>query len=418
MSSENGVCSYALHMENSGLIKIGGQHDMRVAFVNSASSQVFFLARLMMRERMQSLDVFRGMTVAFMILVNNPGSWSHIYPALRHAHWHGIMGADFVFPFFLFIMGVSTELSIGTNPVLPDERKRISSHIIRRTLILFALGLFLNMFPFFPAWRITHMRIPGVLQRIAVVYFITAFACMRMSAGKQHLAAFLLLAGYRALCAFVPVPGEGYPSIEPGVNLAAWLDRTLMPGHLWNVTVTWDPEGILSTVSAVTSSLLGASAGRLVRNDTGKNGKQQRLVLAGLILCVAGLAWHPFFPMNKSLWTGSYALFTAGVAMLFLALLRYLIDVRHVRWWTAPFAAMGVNSLAAFFLSSLLARIMNVITVAGAKGEVSLQVYLYGTCYAPHLSQVNASLAWALSNVFLWLAVAGLMYRKRIFVKL
>ena len=367
-----------------------------------------------MRERMPSLDVFRGMTVAFMILVNNPGSWSHIYPAFTHSHWHGIMGADFVFPFFLFIMGMSIELSIGTRSAFPDERKRISTHIIRRTLILFALGVFLNVFPFHPAWRITHMRIPGVLQRIAIVYFISAFACMRMSATGRRAFAVFLLVGYRALCALVPVPGAGYPSIEPGVNLAAWIDRTLMPGHLWNITVTWDPEGILSTLSAVTSCLLGAETGRIVKDD----GKRLHLVCAGVVLCAAGLAWHPFFPMNKSLWTGSYALFTAGAAAIVFASLRYIIDMRHVTFWTGPFLAMGVNSLAAFFLSSLLARMMNVIAVATPAGDASLQVYLYNRFYASNFSQVNASLAWALSNVLLWTIVMMVLYRKRMIIKL
>jgi predicted acyltransferase len=368
--------------------------------------------------RTESVDVFRGITVVLMIIVNNPGSWSHIYRPLQHARWHGLLAADLVFPFFLFIMGVSIELSLKSRIARMEERSAIAVHIMKRTAVLFLLGLFLNGFPFYPAERILEIRVPGVLQRIAVVYCITAFLCLRTSVRLQAAVLAALLSGYWALCALVPVPGTGQPGIEPVANIAAWLDRLLFGGHLWKVTATWDPEGFLSTISAVGTCILGVWTGKSMTSGKSETAKTVYLVAAGLFFIAAGLVWGRFFPVNKSLWTGSYVLLTAGIAGLCLAVFRHLIDVRGTTWWTGPFRAMGLNSLAAFFLSSLAARLMNVIEISQGEKAVSLQVFLYEHLFTPHLGPYDASLAWALLTAAFWIAVMIVLYRKRILIRL
>lgn len=368
--------------------------------------------------RTGSVDVFRGITVVFMILVNNPGSWSHIYAPLRHAAWNGLLPADLVFPFFLFIMGVSIGLSMRARLARSQEKSAIALHILRRSAILFVLGLFLNGFPFWPAERVLEIRIPGVLQRIAVVYCITAFLYLYASVRAQAAVLGLLLFGYRALCALVPVPGIGRPALDPGQNIAAWVDRLLLDGHLWKVTQTWDPEGILSTVSAAGTCILGVWAGRIMIAAGEGHAGTLRLAAGGLVLSALGLAWHPFFPINKSLWTGSYVLCTAGIAAVCLALLHEIIDIRRISRWAGPFLAMGLNALAAFFLSSLVARVMNVARMPGGDGTVSLQFYLYEHFLTPFLYPYSASLAWAVMNAAVWLAIMGFLYQKKMFIRL
>ena len=368
--------------------------------------------------RTGSVDIFRGITVVLMILVNNPGNWSAIYKPLRHAAWHGLLPADLVFPFFLFIMGVSIELSMRARSSRDEDKGGIPLHVIRRTAILFLLGLFLNGFPFYPAGRVLEIRIPGVLQRIAVVYCVTSFLCLWTRFRVQAAFFAVLLAGYYSVCMFIPVPGTGCPNIEPGTNFAAWLDRLLLHGHLWKVTGTWDPEGILSTISAVGTCITGAWAGRILLSDRDEGVKTICLASAGSVFALAGLAWHPFFPINKNLWTGPYVLCTAGIAAVCLAFLYHAIDVKRSLWWTGPFMVTGVNSLAAFFLSSLAARCMNVIHVSAGGNTVSLQSFLYKYLFAANLGMYNASLAWALVMAVIWIVIMAVLYKKKIFIKL
>src|SRR5258708_1546656 len=274
--------------------------------------------------RMVSLDVFRGATIAAMILVNDPGSWSHIYTPLEHAEWNGWTPTDLIFPFFLFIVGVSMTLSFASRIARGITRGAMAIHVLRRSALIFAIGLFLNGFPDFD---FSSIRIMGVLQRIAICYLVAGLlylatfqrepaadkpAGVRANLRVTAAVAIALLVGYWALMTFVPVPGYGAGHLGKEDNLGAYFDRTLMGAHLWSESVTWDPEGFLSTIPAIASLLIGILAGEWLRSDRRAGRKVLGLACAGLVLLVAGLLLHPYFPINKNLWTSSFVLFTGG----------------------------------------------------------------------------------------------------------
>ena len=290
--------------------------------------------------RMVSLDVFRGVTIAAMILVNDPGSWSHIYPPLEHAEWNGWTPTDLIFPFFLFIVGVSLTLSFASRIARGLTRRALMIHVVRRSALIFAIGLFLNGFPDFD---LSSIRIMGVLQRIALCYLVAGLLYLatfqrepaadrppRVRANLRVTAAvaIALLVGYWALMTFVPVPGYGAGHLGKDDNLGAYVDRTLMGGHLWSESVTWDPEGFLSTFPAIASLLIGILAGEWLRSDRLAGRKALGLAVAGLVLLAAGRLLHPYFPINKNLWTSSFVMFTGGFAMLALAACYWWVDVR------------------------------------------------------------------------------------------
>jgi predicted acyltransferase len=365
--------------------------------------------------RLLSLDVFRGITVAAMILVNNPGDWAAIYPPLRHAEWHGATPTDLVFPFFLFIVGVSITFSLSARKYQEGGHSGLLARIARRSLILFGLGLFLHLFPGFD---FATVRIPGVLQRIAVVFFVCAFIFLKTNIRSQVYLMAAILLGYWFMMALVPVPGVGIGHLEPGRNLAAWLDNLLLHGHLWKQTNTWDPEGILSTLPAVATGISGMLAGQWLRFDIDPARKMTWLFVAANLAIVTGLIWDWVFPINKALWTSSFVLYTTGLALHCLAVCYWLIDVQGFTKWTKPFVVYGVNAITVFFLSGLIPRILGMIKVTGPNGtEMGLQTYLYTTLFSPWLSPVNASLAWAICFVLVWLGILWIMYNKRIIIK-
>lgn len=365
--------------------------------------------------RLLSLDVFRGITVAAMILVNNPGDWGAIYPPLRHAEWHGVTPTDLIFPFFLFIVGVSITFSLSGRKYDEAGHTKLIGKILKRSLILFGLGLLLHLFPGFD---FATVRIPGVLQRIAVVFFICGVIFLKTSVRSQAWLMTAFLLSYWFIMTLVPVPGVGYPNLEPGTNLAAWLDNVLLHGHLWKQTKTWDPEGILSTLPAIATGISGMLAGQWLRFDTDPARKMVWMFVAANLAIVSGLIWDWVFPMNKALWTSSFVLYTTGMALHFLAVCYWLIDIQGFTRWTKPFLVYGVNAITVFFLSGLIPRIMAMITFTGTDGQqTSLQPYLYNTIFTPLLSPVNASLAWALSFVLVWLVILWVMYNKRIIIK-
>ncbi|MDO1445575.1 DUF5009 domain-containing protein [Rhodocytophaga aerolata] len=365
--------------------------------------------------RLLSLDVFRGLTVAAMILVNNPGDWGAIYPPLRHAEWHGATPTDLVFPFFLFIVGVSITFSLSTRKYEESGHAKLIAKIGKRSLILFGLGLFLHLFPSFD---FATVRIPGVLQRIAIVFFICAVLFLKTSIRSQAYLMAAILLSYWFLMALVPVPGVGIGYLEPGKNLAAWLDNLLLHGHLWKQTNTWDPEGILSTLPAVATGISGMLAGQWLRFDIDPARKLTWLFVAANLAILTGLIWDWVFPINKALWTSSFVLYTSGLALHVLAVCYWLIDIQGFTKWTKPFVVYGVNAITVFFLSGLIPRILSMITVTNADGtEVGLQTYLYNTLFTSVFSPINASLAWAISFVLVWLGILWIMYNKRIIIK-
>jgi predicted acyltransferase len=366
-------------------------------------------------QRLMSLDVFRGITIAGMLLVNNPGSWSHIYAPLRHAEWNGWTPTDLIFPFFLFIVGVAMAFSFGKLRERGAEPGALLAKSAKRALILFGLGLLLHSFPWW-GFDYSALRIPGVLQRIAVAFLVASAVILWTGWRGQGVAAAVLLFGYWAAMRWVPVPGVGAGVWEPGQDLGAYLDRAIFGvEHLWSQSRTWDPEGLLSTVPAIATVLLGVLAGHWLRSERGALEKTIGLFLAGNAGLVAGVVWGAAFPINKPLWTSSYALFTAGMALHFLAVCYWLIDVKGYKRWSSPFMLFGVNAIAAYFLSSLTARILGAVVVGDS---LTLKGWLYETLFTSWLAPINASLAFATAYVLLWLGVMAVLYRQRIFIKI
>ena len=363
--------------------------------------------------RMLSLDVFRGLTIAGMILVNNPGTWSHIYDPLEHAAWHGWTPTDFIFPFFLFIVGVSITLALGRRAEAVGRKGDLYRKIVRRSLIIFVLGLVLAGFPYFD---LSTIRIPGVLQRIAVCYFFAAIIFLRTTWRTQAIVASALLLIYWVLMTLVPVPGFGAGDLRMEGNLAAYVDRKLLAGHTWKPL--YDPEGILSTIPAISTTLFGVLAGHLLRSRKGPAEKIAEMFVAGAAGVILGWAWNFWFPINKPLWTSSYVVFTAGMALQTLALCYWLVDVKGFRRWATPFVIFGVNALAVFFLSGIFARLLGLIKVAGPEGKpVSLQRFVFDNFFASWASPINASLAFAVCFVLFWLGLMAILYRRHIFIK-
>jgi predicted acyltransferase len=370
--------------------------------------------------RLLSLDAFRGLTVAGMILVNNPGSWDAIYPPLEHAVWNGWTPTDLIFPFFLFIVGVSITFALGTEKARND--RTATRKILRRGAVLFGLGLFLNLFPSF---NFATVRIPGVLQRIALVYILASLIFLRTTSRQQHVLVVVLLLGYWVLMTLVPVPGVGYANLDPETNLGAWLDRSILtPAHLWKTAKVWDPEGILGTMPALATGLLGILTGTaLRRTDRPVHERLSGLFVAGLGLTVAGLVWDGWFPINKALWTSSYVLLAAGLAMLGLAASYWLIDRPDApvaaRRVAMPLVAFGVNAITVFFLSGLIPRMLNLIKIVRPDGtKIGSQNWLYQHGIAPFFSDPrNASLAGALTFVLIWFGILWLMYKRGVIIK-
>lgn len=375
------------------------------------------------KKRLLSLDVFRGATVAAMILVNNPGSWSSIYPPLAHANWHGCTPTDLIFPFFLFIVGVSIAYAMGTKKLDPSAHSALIKKAAKRGLTLFALGMFLSLFPNVftqPIEAFSTVRIPGVLQRIGVVFFIAALIFLKNSEKNILRIGIALLVLYWAAMTFIPVPGYGPANLEKETNLAAWVDRLLLgEAHLWKSSKTWDPEGVLSTIPAIATSLFGILVGVFLRRkDLTDPQKVSWLFTVGVLALIAGLIWDLQFPINKSLWTSSFVLYTGGWATILLTLCYWLIDVNNYKRFTKPFVVYGVNAITVFFLSGLMPRIMNMIKVEMPNGEVvGSKTWLYETLLVPYFSPLNASLAYAILFILFWYAILFIMYKKNIIIK-
>lgn len=390
-------------------------------------------------ERLLALDVFRGITVAGMLLVNNPGSWSAIYPPLTHATWHGWTPTDLIFPFFLFIVGITTALSINTWRREGGAHSELMRRVLRRGLIIIGLGLLLNAFPFymwgtiegFPdptlsqrvAERFANLRFAGVLQRIGVVYLITGLLAVRTTLKQQIVLIIVLLAGYWAIMTLVPVPDSGIPGAllldQPSRTLAAYTDRLLLgEKHIWKSSRTWDPEGPLSTIPAIATGMLGLLAGKWLQTKRSLAERLAGLFGAGALLAVSGLMWHWVFPINKNLWTSSYVLFTAGMAAMTLATCLWLIDSLGVRRWARPFVPFGVNPMLAFVGSGIMARLMVSLIKVPVGGERwALQKWIYVRWFEPWLSPVNASLLYALVFVAFWWAILAVLHRRGIIWK-
>jgi predicted acyltransferase len=353
--------------------------------------------------RLVALDAFRGATMALMVLVNNAGGNS-VYGPLRHSEWNGWTITDVVFPTFLWIVGVAITLSIGGRLERGVARRSLMGQVVRRALILYALGLIVYLFPRFD---FSTMRVLGVLQRIAICYLIASAIYLSTTTTRARILWIVsLLTGYWLLMKLAPVPGYGAGRLDLEGNLAHYVDRVVLGRHNYLFTKTWDPEGIISTLPAIATTLFGVLAGQLLRLKKSLMERTTALFFIGNVLLAMGLICDVWLPINKKLWTSSFALFMAGLAFLLLAMFLYLVDHLGHRRWFQPFIIMGMNAIVVYMLSELLAISLDVLR---------LHDWLYRHCFAVLASPRNASLLWAIAFTLLMYLAAYIMYRKRWF---
>jgi predicted acyltransferase len=416
------------------------------------------------KQRITSIDIFRGLTMMLMTIVNNPGDWGNVYAPLLHAEWHGATPTDMVFPFFVFIMGTAMPFStLRTGVITKDYFLKI----LTRSLRIFNLGLFLNFFSkiqvgelegaplvlirliiavglayamlgnfkaniklglaigatalmlilaFWGGEDFASVRIPGVLQRIALVYFFAALIYQRFDLKGQLIAGALLLISYWAMMALIPVPGGIAPNFDKGTNLAAWIDNTLLPGHLWASSKTWDPEGILSTIPTITTVLLGIWTGNIIQNQ--KSESYKWLLGIGLALIITGKLWGVVFPINKALWTSSYVLFAGGWAMLVLAIVSVIDEKAGNNPVTRFLIVWGVNPMIVFFGSGILPRALGMVKISHGEESLGTLDYINEAIIKPLFANpMNASLAFAIFYVILWSIILLILDRKKLIFK-
>lgn len=367
------------------------------------------------RDRLVSLDVFRGITIAGMVLVNNPGTWAHIYWPLAHAGWHGWTPTDLVFPFFLFIVGVAIPLAFGKRLEQGGSKRDLYLKVLRRALIIFALGIFLAGFPYFP---LATIRIPGVLQRIAVCYLFASVIFLNTKVRTQIIITILLTLVYWALMTLLNAPGYVAGDLTKEGSVASFIDRVVFGPHIWRQGKVYDPEGLLSTIPAIATTLLGVLTGQWLRTDKSQYEKTAGMFVAGAACIVIGWCWNPFFPINKSLWTSSYVFFTGGLALEFLALCYWLVDIKKYQRWAKPFVVFGVNAIVLFVGTGVMARLMGLIKLPWGSAQISLQGWIFQKLFLPWAAPVNASLAYALAFILLWLGLMWILYSRRIFIRI
>jgi predicted acyltransferase len=380
----------------------------------SSGSENMPKSRSTTSDRLVSLDVFRGITIAGMVLVNNPGTWSDIYWPLEHAEWHGWTPTDLVFPFFLFIVGVAIPLAFGRRLESGGSKRDLYLKIIKRTVIIFALGMFLAGFPFF---QLSTIRIPGVLQRIAVCYLFASIIFLTTKVRTQVIITAALLVIYWLLMTRLHAPGFATGDLSKEGSVASFVDRTIFGPHIWKQGKVYDPEGILSTIPAIATALFGVLTGQWLRTGRSQYEKVTGLFVAGACCIVIGWCWNPFFPINKSLWTSSYVFFTGGLALEFLALCYWLIDIKKYQRWAKPFVVFGVNAIVLFVGTGVMARLMGLIKLPWGATQISLQGWIFQKLFLSWASAVNASLAYAIVFILVWLGLMWILYSRKIYIK-
>ncbi|MEE9161768.1 MAG: DUF5009 domain-containing protein [Candidatus Neomarinimicrobiota bacterium] len=368
-------------------------------------------------KRLASLDAFRGLTIAGMILVNNPGDWSNVYWPLLHAKWHGWTPTDWIFPFFLFIIGVAMALSFRRREEGGADKAAFWKKVLIRTAILFGLGLVLAGYPRFD---FPNMRILSVLQRLALCYLVVSAVLLTLPRPRhQWLVMGGIIALYLGIMYGIDVPGHGRGVLTPEGHASGYIDRLILgESHLWRGTKVYDPEGLVSTLPAIFTAFLGLQFGRVLLTTESHRERLRQWLIYGVVLVVLGQLAHFLMPINKQIWSPSYALFMSGLGGLFLAACYWLIDVRGLKKWATPFIMLGLNPLFIFWMSGFLVRNLTLVKLTTEDGPRSLWSLLYRTGFLPFLSDINASLAFALANVAFWLLVAWFMYRRKWFIKI
>lgn len=369
------------------------------------------------KNRVLSLDLFRGMTVAGMIIVNNPGSWSFIYSPLKHAKWNGCTPTDLVFPFFLFAVGISIQFSVYS-------KNKIWFEICIRSITLILIGLFLN---FFGEWSFSELRIPGVLQRIGFVYWIVASLHLILPKRMILISWIPILLVHTWVLIQIPPPGESIVYLEPGKDIGAWVDRNVFgENHLWKFSKTWDPEGLFSGISSIATSLLGVCCGSILSSKTNEIKKQILSIFGfGILLVLVGLLWDQNLPINKSLWTGSYVIYTAGLAFLSIGCFELLNFLLRIKKWDRlqsetifqPFLVFGKNAILVLVGSGLFARTLNLWIIISENGKsTSIKTLFYSKLIFIGNPYLESSI-YAILNLLFWWIILSILDRKKIYIK-
>ncbi len=360
-------------------------------------------------KRLISLDALRGFTIAAMVIVNDPGSWSHVYGPLRHAEWNGCTITDLIFPFFLFIVGISIALAYSKRLDANVPKKSIYKKIIIRSLTIYLLGIFLWLWPQFD---FSSIRWVGVLPRIAFVFLACALLFLNTSWKQQIKIGAIILILYWIIVAFIPVPGMGRPDLSlPENNWANYLDTLILPGVLWQKT--WDPEGILSTFPAIVSGIIGMLIGKLYLTVKDENKRLVWLFFIGFAMFLAGGLWNWFFPINKNLWTSSYVLYTAGLGTLGLAACILIVDVWGHTKWTFLGRVYGANAITSYVLAGMLTLVFYRMNIGGS----SLNEWFMSSLTSIGLNPRFVSMLYAVIYMLIIFIPALIMYRKKIFIK-
>lgn len=365
-------------------------------------------------QRLLSLDIFRGVTITLMIIVNTPGSWKDVYPPLLHSEWHGCTLTDLVFPAFLFIVGVSMWFSMKKYGHRLTGAALVK--ILYRTAAIFLIGILLHLFPF-TGKDLSSIRIMGVLQRIALAYGIGTVLCLSIKRKYIWVSAALILIAYWLLMWLV---GGDNPFSLSG-NLATKVDRSILgEAHLYRgFGLAFDPEGLLSTIPALVTVMMGYLAGELVGKGSPNGVNTLKLVVYGIAALVAGLMWGIIFPINKPLWTSSYVLFTGGISLITLGFLYLIIDVLEVKWWTGFFRVFGINALFIYIVSGLWTKTMLLIRIGPAGESITLYKWIYtNLCVPLPGNDMSASLLFAFMQLMLMWLLGWILYRKRIYIKI
>lgn len=361
-------------------------------------------------QRIQSVDILRGMTIIAMIMVNNPGDWNNVYPSLLHANWHGLTPTDLIFPCFIFIVGIS--ISFAYN------KKKLSDKIVKKILIrslkLLGLGLFLNLFipyfPFFESYK--TVRIPGVLQRIGIVFFIVAILYLKCKKKTLVITSITILFIYFILLGFIPLPNGSLPSYEREFNnWTSYIDINILGNHLWKHD--YDPEGLLSTIPSIVSCLIGVFVGEILKIKS-TNTVLKQLFFLGVIFLISGYLWSYSFPINKALWTSSFVLVTAGWSTLLLLIIYYISDVKNKK--ISPLLGyVGTNAIVIYFLSSFISKTFYLIKI---NPSVNIHSFIYNNIFSVIiLNDKLASLLYALTVVLFYILLGYYLFKKKIFIK-
>ena len=373
-----------------------------------------------MQKRLISLDIFRGLCVIGMILVDYPGTWETRFPIFEHCAWQGITTADFIFPGFMFIMGVSMVFSIKSRLEKGISKNKIYSKIFTRGFLLIVIGYIIELITQDVGHDFSTIRLLGVLQRIGIVYILASLLYLNTNKRYFIVVNIILLLLYWAVITLIPVPGYGKPNLAilptPEIipNLTAWIDHVVLGNKVFFWSKPYDPEGILSTIPVIGSVSIGILTGNFLRKNPSQKNVIKTLSVSGIILLIVGLLWSLVFALNKQLWTGSFVLVTGGASLLLLSVFYYIVEVKYIEKPFLFFRYYGYNALLSFSLVAVSGGLLYKIPV----GDMSLQDFLFNNLFDSWLPEIHASYVFSFAFLFVWAIFFRFLFNRKIAVKL